>query len=354
MFTIKNRNKLALLSLLLCGVTLPVMTMADDATDRKVVASKSYVDTKQNRIAATSNGTDSSPNYVYDSSTNPTAAGSVVTTTTTPGTVGERGIATAPTYDSGNNLSNGSWLPTMGAVMTAISSAVPSGTANNVAMYDSNGDLGDGQPTANAATYNNDTLTNGNSIATIAAVETKQNQIAATSDGTDSSPNYVYDSSTNPTAAGSVVTTTDSAGVTGQRGIATAPTYDNNDTLSNGDWLPTMSAMMTAIANATPTISGTAGNVAMYDSNGDLSNGQPVASAATYSSDTLTNGNSIANIAAVETKVSKTQPTGYQILTTGTTGTVTAEYLAVPVTTSGTGRPAANNAPTGTAAIWIE
>ena len=61
-----------------------------------------------------------------------------------------------------------------------------------------------------------------------------------------------------------------------------------------------------------------------------------------------------ASKAYTDTKVSSTQSTGYQVLTTGTTGTVTADYLQVPVTTSGTGRPTANNAPSSTAAIWIE
>ena len=180
----------------------------------------------------------------------------------------------------------------------------------------------------------------------------KQNQIGATSDGTSGSPNYVYDSTNNQYADGSVVTTTDSAGVTGQRGIATEPVSNGNGGYSNGDWLPTVNAMMTAIAGATPTISGTANTIANFDSTGALGSGIATYNGSGYNSST--DSGKIATAAAVETKVSKTQSTGYQVLTTGTTGTVTAEYLAVPVTTSGTGRPAANNTPPGTAAIWIE
>ena len=99
---------------------------------------------------------------------------------------------------------------------------------------------------------------------------------------------------------------------------------------------------------------GTAGNVVTYTGTAGSVGSATVSSAADYTGTTLNNGGDIANITAVETKVSKTQSTGYQVLTTGTNGTVTADYISVPVTTSGTGRPTSNNAPTGTAAIWIE
>ena len=331
---------------------------------------------KQNKIAATSNGADSSPNYVYDSSTNPTAAGSVVTTTTTAGVTGQRGIATAPTRDNQGNLTNGDWLPTMSAVVNATSD-LASHTINGAPLsnsasyfYDSAGggaategtktvsipaitSLAAGQiitvqPTTthtdNATpvsidlnglgakpvlydnlrtnvlfstnkqpvgqlvwnnkypstfvytgadwkflghgrampdlklslttssdvaaannysvtfdgTSNNWPTTSETSVITTKALAgglaLKQNKLDATSNGADSSPNYVYDSTNNPTAAGSVVTTTTTAGLTGQRGIATAPTYDSNNALSNGDWLPTMSAVMSQISSATDTL----------------------------------------------------------------------------------------------------
>ena len=643
------------------------------------IANITAVETKQNKIPTTSDGSNSTPNYVYDQSTNPTAAGSVVTTSGTAGTVGQVGITTAPVY-SGNTLTNESWLPTMGAVMGAIAqyAPAPTGTANTIANYGADGSLGNGIATYDASgTYT--AGTDAGKIATAAAVETKQNKIPTTSDGSNSTPNYVYNQSTNPTAAGSVVTTSGTAGTTGQVGIATALVYDKKGKLENVGWLPTTealvamytnpgdysailanthiasgnlvnladiyfdrfhtnyneavdfvdeygaqhvptlktliyglnelknsvmgwtldevkslndysttfgtegwpaadearlvnsnafvnglalkqnilpaewtattgtsylastggqtialggssgnpdiryitgggnqpltqrnvgggavfgvlsyvngaktlaqfetsnfgatgstnegyikgalvslellkdvySALHNEIQNATPT--GTPGNVAMYDPTtgalGDgvatydgsgtynastdsgkiataaavetkqskiaagtsgnvvtytgtagsvgsatvssaanytgttLNNGADIAnitavetkqnkiaagtagqvvtytgtagsvgsatvsSAATYTNGTLQNGADIANITAVETKVSKTQSTGYQVLTTGTNGTVTAEYISVPITTSGTGRPTSNNAPTGTAAIWIE
>lgn len=240
----------------------------------------------------------------------------------------------------------------------------------------------------------------GKIVTSKAYVDTKQVKIPATTN------TYTYDETNRPTADGSVVTTGASDGTVGERGIATAPTYDANNNLTNDSWLPTMGAVMDAISSATPTISGTQNTIANYDANGALGLGiatydgsgtyapatdagkiataaavetkqdkiiagtagnvvtytgtagsvgsATVSSAATYTNDTLQNGDDIANIAAVETKVSKTQSSGYQVLTTGTNGTVTADYISVPVTTSGTGRPTSSNAPTGTAAIWIE
>ncbi len=110
-----NKNKLTLLFFLLLITTLPTMSPADVVADRKIVTSKAYVDdTKQPKISATTN------TYTYDETNRPMADGSVVTTGATDGTVGERGIATAPTYDNNNNLTNANWLPTMGATMHEI------------------------------------------------------------------------------------------------------------------------------------------------------------------------------------------------------------------------------------------
>ena len=441
---------------------------------------------KQNQIAATSNGTSGSPNYVYDSTNNPTAAGSVVTTTDSAGVTGQRGIATAPTRDNNGDLTNGDWIPTMSAVVSELGEhkingvplstggyfygegvgsaatalktvsipSIPSTTGTNpptglmiivkpvtatnssstmqiklndfdAASVNYRGStsslptviwtqyalsafvfdgtywryMGDGNTTYSTMTIsegrtgtsenvrsmtakNLKAIIHGTKLTDAAAsaitftpqnaainaltddlmtalgklqgqINYKQNQIDATSDGTSGSPNYVYDSTNNQYADGSVVTTTTSTGTTGQRGIATAPVSNGNGGYSNGDWLPTVNAMMTAIASATPTISGTSNTIANFDSTGALGSGiATYDGSGTYNSST--DAGKIATAAAVETKVSKTQSTGYQVLTTGTTGTVTAEYLAVPVTTSGTGRPAANNAPTGSAAIWIE
>ncbi|MBQ6027682.1 MAG: hypothetical protein IJL21_03990 [Alphaproteobacteria bacterium] len=96
---------------------------------------------KQTVLPVTSNGMGNGPNYVYNATTNPTADGSVVTTTTTAGTVGQRGIATAPTYDANDNLTNGSWLPTMSAVESMVS-------GSDVSSHKVNG-----APLSNTASY---------------------------------------------------------------------------------------------------------------------------------------------------------------------------------------------------------
>ena len=132
--------------------------------------------------------------------------------------------------------------------------ALPTGTAGTVVTYNgTNAETGVQEftetaiyDTANA--YN--ASTDADKLATAGFVETKQNKIAATSDGTDNTPNYVYDATTNPTADGSVVTTGTTDGTVGQRGIATAPNYDTNDNLTNGDWLPTMSAVKSMVSGS--------------------------------------------------------------------------------------------------------
>jgi hypothetical protein len=111
----------------------------------------------------------------------------LVTKTDTDGNVGERKIfeatdvsgyhaqALSQTEKDIQDIS----IPTVGAMMTAISNGVnaatPTGTANTIANYDANGALGSGIATANAPTYNNGSLTNGTNIATIAAVDTAMN-----------------------------------------------------------------------------------------------------------------------------------------------------------------------------------
>ena len=74
-------------------------------------------------------------------------------------------------------------IPTVGAMMSAISAAaptLPTGTAGNVVTYNAQGNIGGSVATANAPTYSNGTLTNGANIATISAVETKQNKMTCT------------------------------------------------------------------------------------------------------------------------------------------------------------------------------
>lgn len=137
------------------------------------------------------------------------------------------------------------------ALHTEIQNTTPTGTPGNVAMYDATtGALSDGVATYSGATAQNpyNATNDAAKIATAAAVETKQNKITATSDGTNNTPNYVYNATTNPTADGSVVTTTGTAGTVTQRGIANAAVYtttNNVTTLANGDWIPNITALET-------------------------------------------------------------------------------------------------------------
>ena len=78
---------------------------------------------KQKKIAATSS--------TYTN-------GSVVTTTSTAGTVGERGIANAPAYNSSNELTNGDYIATISAV--------------NAAANDLSGHKVNGSPLSNTST----------------------------------------------------------------------------------------------------------------------------------------------------------------------------------------------------------
>ena len=110
----------------------------------------------------------------------------LVTKTSTDGQIGERKIfeATDVSGYHAQGLTQNEKdiqdisIPTVGAMMSAISSGVsaaaPTGTPNTVANYDANGALGSGIATANAPSYNNGSLTNGTSIATIAAVDMRE------------------------------------------------------------------------------------------------------------------------------------------------------------------------------------
>ncbi|MBO7559798.1 MAG: hypothetical protein J6T27_01425 [Alphaproteobacteria bacterium] len=294
------------LSLIAVLTAVPALATDPAPAAFKTVASQAYVDiTRQSTISATSDGTNNTPNYVYNQSTNPNAGGSVVTTTTTAGTVGERGIANAAVSDGNGGYSNGDWLPTVNAMMGAINAHTPTaltwtstettaagnysttfdGTTGNWPAADAgklidatglatalsnkqnkiaagnSGDVvtysGTAGTVGSVAVYNTanayNASTDANKLATAGFVATKQNQIGATTS------TYVYDSTNNTTADGSVVTT-NTLGVTGERGIATAPVYTTNNnvtTLTNSSWLPTMGAMMNQINTATATLTWT-------------------------------------------------------------------------------------------------
>jgi len=80
-----------------------------------------------------------------------------------------------------------------GALHNEITAVRPSGTANNVATYDSTGALGNGRPAADAPTTNQGgTVTNGTDIATINAVVTRQPMINALPTGTTTTQIVTY------------------------------------------------------------------------------------------------------------------------------------------------------------------
>ena len=153
---------------------------------------------------------------------------SLVTKTSTDGRVGERKIFEASDvsgYHAQGLTQNEKdiqdiSIPTVGAMMSAISAGVsaaaPTGTANTIANYDGKGYLGSGIATYDGSgtyTAQND----AGKIATAAAVETKQNKIPAT--GTNAS-----------TPGDTVVTYTSTAGTIGERGI-----YDGTGTMGSDD-----------------------------------------------------------------------------------------------------------------------
>ena len=113
---------------------------------------------------------------------------SLVTRTTNDGFTGERKIfeeSDVANYNTGTaqqKQANSISIPTMGAVMAAISNnqvTLPTGTAGNVVTYNSNGAIGGSVATYNGSgTYN--ASTDAGKIATAAAVETKQNKMTCT------------------------------------------------------------------------------------------------------------------------------------------------------------------------------
>ncbi|MBO4583198.1 MAG: hypothetical protein J5714_04060 [Alphaproteobacteria bacterium] len=191
---------LVLLSLI---ITIPAFATDPDPAAQKTVASKAYVDTKQDKIPAGSYGANSS----------------VVTYDSTTGEVQERWILGAGTMDETDPQSGAAFYNSVlrrfdqstghltgssfgelddGTVVTrdmAENSLIPAkyvasalsykqdrisaGTAGNVVTY--TGTLGQvgSVATANAATYDSQTgaLSNGTNIATIAAVDTRQKKM---------------------------------------------------------------------------------------------------------------------------------------------------------------------------------
>ena len=122
------------ISVLTLGAIASILSINSVFATTSTVTSKDYVDAadalKQNKIPAT--GTNAS-----------TPGSTVVTYTGTAGTIGERGICNDPT-DNCNQAD----IATFGLVGNAVEyiqnnmPKLPTGTANNVVTYDSNGDIG--------------------------------------------------------------------------------------------------------------------------------------------------------------------------------------------------------------------
>jgi len=474
------------------------------STDANKLATAGFVATKQNQIGATSDGTNNTPNYVYDATTNQSADGSVVTTGAADGTTGQRGIAKAVVSDGNGGYTNGDWLPTVNAMMGAISTAtdalawdslahpaaidvynttfgsdtnnwtgnatdlingqflanalnmkqnklpgqfndvqgdtnlrprgamtiklegvagyvspiyitasgdlslvvhrnadpvisyidgtktlsefqtsnfgstdsttvsknekyikgalvsletlkdvysalntkitnnaLPTGTSGTVVTYNGTNSTTGVQQFSEVAIYDTanayNASTDANKLATAGFVATKQNQIGATSDGTNNTPNYVYDATTNQSADGSVVTTGAADGTTGQRGIAKAVVSDGNGGYTNGDWLPTVNAMMGAISTATDTLTWTstettAANNYSVTFDGETGN-WPAADAGK-----LIDGTALAN--ALSTKQRKITRSPLSFTSSGAVGSF-ATYI-VPATIATSAKRSAN------------
>ena len=100
-------------------------------TNGSAIANVTLVETKQNKIAATTT------NYTYDATNRPNADGSLVATTATAGTVAERPIVSAATYDSTTGaLTNGSAIPNVTALDTRQKKKVCAGWPSDVAVAD--------------------------------------------------------------------------------------------------------------------------------------------------------------------------------------------------------------------------
>ena len=181
---------------------------------KKTVASKAYVDTKQDIIPAGTYG----------------ANNSVVTYDSTSGDIQERWI-----YGEGLEL-YGNYLD---IVITQLSN-------NNLAMLED--EEVNGRELTLSEIQNSVMPTKYIGL----ALAKKQRIIPYTLS------QYTYNSTDRPTADGSVVVTTGATGTVDQRGIATAPTYDNSNQLTNGNWLPTMSALVNQISAAVDKLTWTA------------------------------------------------------------------------------------------------
>lgn len=274
-----------------------------------VLTSKAYVD---NKVPAYASG----------------GSASLLTDTDTTGTIAKRAIFTdGTTYVAGTHANQ---IPTMGAVMSAISAGVSSGidtlswTSTETTAANAYSTTFDGTP-GNWPAADGAKLINGTALGT--ALSLKQNKIPAGTNGylaTHSGTEGTFGTPVNPAtfqsaitahaanAADSLLTDSQTTGTVQKRAIFndTAANYNSS---TQSTHIPTMGAVMSAISSATPTLpTGTPGSAVLYDNNGDIGDERAISSAAVYTGSgkgrSLSNGTDLATIAAVETKQNAITP----------------------------------------------
>ena len=281
---------------------------------------------KQDKIPATTS------TYVYNSTNNASADGSVVTTNTL-GATGERGIAKAVVSNGSGGYTNDNWLPTVGAMMAAINAHTPTAltwTSTETTAAGNYSTTFDGT-TGNWPTADAGKLIDATGLAT--ALSNKQNKIAAGNYGSNGSV-LTYDST-----AGSIQERwilgeymTEYLDGAVNTFLATPLSNNNLSFIANNIYLddyslPTLDAVKQSLVTAEVlgfafakkqnTIpAGTAGMVVTYTGTAGNVGSLAVANAATYTTEnnvtTLSNGDNLATITAVETKQDKKVCAGYE------------------------------------------
>lgn len=311
-------------SLMAITIALPAFATPTEL-DKKTVASKAYVDTKQDIIET---------GLVEFTSGDMLPA--ITTYDATSGLVSNKiGILDQVTIEADECVLSGygdvrfygaemdSFVPTVRAVARAIQHlAWDSAEIRALIAYSTLFGDGTNDWPANDAQR----LVNGAAVANAFAL--KQNKIAKsgyyhtmgailTAYGNDSNTNGWLNAGVKGTG---IVTKTATDGVVGERKIfeasdvanyhATGLTQIQKDIQDIS--IPTVGAVMNIVSTNAPT--GTANTLANYDANGALGSGIATANAPTHNATTgvLENGTNIATIAAVDTRQKKKQCAGYE------------------------------------------
>lgn len=294
---------------------------------RPIVASKAYVDSNDDKLE-----------YEIKNKIPYSATTKVVTTPATDGgNATARDIATSISVDTS---SDNDYIPTVGAVEGLVTAQA----TTNASTY---------QPKATADSSHYQVGTNGT-----------WKQLA---DGTYVKPTAVGNNvkldidsdkiATTGPAISSLTSSTDSGADKIPTAWAVNAAIESKGYEANvqADWTVTDSTSDAYIANKP---NGTNGNVMTYTGTAGEYGSLALGAAATMGADTSIDSNStnsdVATAAAIYNyAVAKNQGVGKKVLTTGTNGTVTAEYLKVPVTPGGEPTDSMNSSIT-TASMWLE